>query len=688
MAKKKTQTLQSAFDSIRADYDMSRASRFVRRRTGVAPQGSGADYHYRTETQYYRDIEQARDMDRNDAVIGILADRRVDNIVQSGFKLDPKTGDKGLDLEIWSRWQEFSNDPDKCDIAGECTWSEIERHCARAESIDGDIVVTGTEQGSFQVIEAHSIQTKTKVDDTFLGVTTDRFGKRLQYHVLEETNVFGTKGDSTPIDVRDSSGRRQVFHIYNPKRVLQTRGVTQIAPVFSYAGMLEDINFAKLVQQQVVSCFAIFRKMAAGGSNLPGVAGYGESSTESTEGGTRQIEGISPGMEITGKPGEELQGFSPNVPNSEYFQQVKLIMQVLGVNFGLPLCLVLMDGSETNFSGWRGAVDEARKGFVADQLNLVRRLHKPAYEWWLSRLVEEDSEIRGWQDKPKIKLFHHNWNLPTWSYIEPVADAEGDATQLRNALTSPRRLHNARGGDWEETADEIIEDNAYAIEKAAKKAGEFNAANPTSPPLSWRDLIPLVMPAGQTIALQDPAMLEAQAEGGTEAASVDGQPIESQINVAATALNGAQVTSLMDVVTQVGTGAMPKETAIAVINAAFPTMTPQQIASIIDPIKPGSISADGVPAPVAPGTTDAEGNPVEPQKTEAGSEMLGVKRSDWKNSRKAIKDILQEMIENTISEQRARLELDSLGIPPTKIDLYIKDAMDGSVDNEEEITDA
>jgi lambda family phage portal protein len=526
MAKKKQQTLQSTFDAIRNDYDMSRASRFVRKRNGVAPQGSGADYHYRTESQYYRDIEQARDMDRNDAVIGILADRRVDNIVQSGFKLDPKTGDKGLDTEIWNRWQEFSNDPDKCDIAGECTWSEIERHCARAESIDGDIVVTGTEEGSFQVIEAHSIQTKSKVDDTFLGVTTDRYGKRLQYHVLEETNVFGTKGDSTPIDVRDANGRRQVFHVYNPKRVLQTRGVTQIAPVFSYAGMLEDINFAKLVQQQVVSCFAIFRKMASGGSNLPGVAGYGESSTETTEGGTRQIEGISPGMEITGKPGEELQGFSPNVPNSEYFQQVKLIMQVLGVNFGLPLCLVLMDGSETNFSGWRGAVDEARKGFVADQLNLVRRLHKPGYEWWLSRLIEEDSEIRNWSNKPKIKIYGHNWNLPTWSYIEPVADAEGDATQLRNALTSPRRLHNARGGDWEETAEEIIEDNLYAISKAAEKATEFNAANPTSPPLNWRDLIPLVMPAGQTIALQDPEAIALQAEaaaGNSEAPAPTGE---------------------------------------------------------------------------------------------------------------------------------------------------------------------
>ena len=522
MAKKK-QSLQSAFDSIRADYDMSRASRFVRKRFGVAAQGSGADYHYRNESQYYRDIEQARDMDRNDAVIGILADRRVDNIVQSGFKLDPKTGDKGLDLELWQRWQDYSNDPDQCDIAGECTWAEIERHCARAESIDGDIVVTGTQEGSFQVLEAHAIQTKSKVDDTFLGVTTDRYGKRTQYHVLEELNEFGSKGDSEPINVRDSEGRRQVFHVYNPKRVLQTRGVTQIAPVFSYAGMLEDINFAKLVQQQVVSCFAVFRKMT-GTSNLPSVSGgaYGAASTQQTSSGTRQIEGISPGMEIIGQPGEELQGFSPNVPNSEYFQQVKLILQVLGVNFGLPLCLVLMDGSETNFSGWRGAVDEARKGFVADQLNLVRRLHKPAYEWWLAQEIASDASLRNRDGKPKINLFRHNWNLPTWSYIEPVADAEGDATQLRNALTSPRRLHSARGGDWEETADEIIEDNMYAIENATKRAAKFNADNPTSPPLNWRDLIPLVMPAGQTIALQDPAAIEVQAEAA--AGNAEGTP--------------------------------------------------------------------------------------------------------------------------------------------------------------------
>jgi lambda family phage portal protein len=524
----KPKGIQSAFADIRADYDMTRHSRFVRRRTGVAAMGSGPDYHFRSESKYYEAIEQARDMDRNDALVGILADRRVDNIVQSGFTLDPKTGDKGLDNALWQWWEDFSNDPDQCDIAGECTWKEIERQACRSESIDGDIVVTGTEEGSFQLLESHLIRTKSKVENTFLGVTTNRVGKREQYHVAEELNEFGSFGDSTPIDVRNADGIRQVFHVYNPNRVNPTRGVTLLAPIFSISGMLEDINFAKLVQQQVVSCFAIFRKLAAGQSGLPSVDGvYGDASTQQTDSGTRQIEGVSPGMEIVGQPGEELQGFSPNVPNSEYFQQVRLMLQIIGVNFGLPLCLVLMDGSETNFSGWRGAVDEARKGFVADQMNLVRRLNRPAYRWKLSEHLKEtkDKALKKAYADIGERIFQHNWNLPTWSYIEPVADAEGDATQLRNALTSPRRLHAARGKDWEEIAEESIADNAYAIERAAKQAAEINAQFPDSPMVNWRDLIALPMPQGVTVAMQDPGAIKNQ-EQAAEVALAEPEAVE------------------------------------------------------------------------------------------------------------------------------------------------------------------
>lgn len=509
-------TVVSAFSDARSDYDMSRASRFIRRRTGVAPTGSGEDWNYRAEIKYYQDIEQARDMDRNDGLVGCLADRRVDNIVQQGFTLDTKTGDKSLDLDLWQRWQAFASDPEACDIAGEMTFHEMERHVCRSESIDGDIVGLGTEDGPLQIHEGHAIQTSSKVENTFLGVTRDKYGRREQYHFRYDLNEFGQKSESEPIDVRNSEGVRQLFHVYNPKRVSATRGVTQLAPVFSLSGMLEDINFAKLVQQQIVSCFAILAEKAVGSNgNLPNVDGrsqFGEPSTENTGSDTRQLEGISPGMFYRGKEGEKLTGFSPNVPNSEYFQQVKLILQIVGVNFGLPLCLVLMDGSETNFSGWRGAVDEARKGFVADQLNLVRRWHSPVYRWWLHREMAMEPILQRAAERKGIDIFGHTWQLPTWSYIEPVADAEGDTAQLRNALTSPRRMHAARGKDWETIAEEIIDDNVYAIEKAQAKADKHNQKFPQAPPLSWRDLIPLPMPEGQTMALQDPAAVAAQEE--------------------------------------------------------------------------------------------------------------------------------------------------------------------------------
>jgi lambda family phage portal protein len=583
--------IAASFDKIRADYDMSRENRFIRRRTGVNPQGTGPNYHYRTEDKYYADIEQARDMDRNDGLVGTLVDRRVDNIVQSGFVQHPATGDKGLDLELYNRWESFSNDPDQCDVAGELTWKEMERQACRSESIDGDIVVLGTEDGSFQLVEAHSIKTKSRIENTFLGIATDRYGKRIQYHILEELNEFGLKGESRPVDVRDSEGLRQVFHVYNPKRVRQNRGVTQLAPVFAYSGMLEDINFAKLVQQQVVSCFAIFRKIAAGSPSLPSVDGmFGDASAQPTGSGVRQLEGIQPGMMIDGVPGEELQGFSPRVPNAEYFDQVKLILQIIGVNFGLPLCLVLMDGSETNFSGWRGAVDEARKGFIADQLNLVRRLHSPAWRWWVSRLLENEPAMRRASKRSGVDIFGHVWNLPTWSYIEPVADAEGDATQLRNALTSPRRMHAARGKDWETIAEEIIDDNVYAIERANKAAAKINASNPLAP-VTWRDLIPLAMPAGTTMAMQDPnavAVQEAAAGSDTEAATPTG-------------------------------------------------------------------------------------------------EFAGITRQQWNRNRKAIKDVLDEMIAGTTSEAAARVFLGGIGLSQASVDALIADAKDGTVETPEVI---
>lgn len=52
-----------------------------------------------------------------------------------------------------------------------------------------------------------------------------------------------------------------------------------------------------------------------------------------------------------------------------------------------------------------------------------------------------------------------------------------------------------------------------------------------------------------------------------------------------TALNGAQVSSLLEIIVLVGSGVIPKQAAKAMLAAAFPLMTDQQIAAIVDPVE-------------------------------------------------------------------------------------------------------
>lgn len=501
------------YRQVKADYDMSKPSRFNRQRSGLPSQGNSADWHYRIESNYYRDIEAARDMDRNDMIVGQIVSRAVDNIIQDGFTLSPTTGDTGLDADLYARWMDWANDPDQCDIQGEYTWHDFERLNCRSMLVDGDIVNLALSTGQLQCIEGHEIQTRTTIPNVFCGVERNDVGKRLRYYIMRDPldPKTGTKQESLPVDVRDESGGRQLFHIFNSRRMSATRGITAFAPIFIAAGIRDDIDFAQLVIQQIASCFAIFRKRPAGGNAAPHAQGYGNATSETTASGeTRYIEEIEPGMEIIGQPGEELSGFSPDVPGASYQWQHRMMLQAIGVNLGLPLCLVLMDGSETNFSGWRGAVDEARKGFKSNQRNMVKRSHTPTYQWKVRQWIEEDPLIRRYSELPRIRIAAHQWNTPVWQYIDPVADAQGDQIRLINGLISPRRLHAERGREWETVADETIEDLAYAIRKAKAIAQKINSEYKDDAPVHWRELINLPMPSGVQMSFQDPQTKDAK----------------------------------------------------------------------------------------------------------------------------------------------------------------------------------
>jgi hypothetical protein len=84
--------------------------------------------------------------------------------------------------------------------------------------------------------------------------------------------------------------------------------------------------------------------------------------------------------------------------------------------------------------------------------------------------------------------------------------------------------------------------------------------------------------AQHDVGAQDPAAEQSQ------------QPVPAtgDTAVADTALNGAQVSSLLEIVQAVTAGTLPKSTAQAMIAAAFPAIDAAQVASIIGPVEEGS----------------------------------------------------------------------------------------------------
>lgn len=503
-------SLAVAFDDLRADYNAAKQNRYRRKRTGVSASGSGSDYHYRREADYLRMMELSRDFFRNDLVVGQGVRRLVQNVIGGGFTLDARTGNPDLDRLLTSRWNEYALDADLCDLAGEHDFHEQEKLALKQTIVDGDLVVLLNRAGPLELVEAHRMRTPANAlrskQTVIHGVRLDENRRRLEYWLtkqdIDPNKTLTHVADIKKYAARDPEGQRQVLHIYRPDRVSQTRGVTALAPACDAIGMHDDIQFATLVRAQVASCFAILRELDMVGGGLPSPDPQrGERSTETlADGSTRTIEGVAPGMEVTGRPGEKLSMDSPNIPNPEFKPHALLILTFIAINLGLPLAVLLLDPSETNFSGWRGAMDQARAGFRELQQWLISRFHRPVYRWKVRQWLSEDTEVRRLAEGSAINLLAHRWNPPGFPYIEPFKDASADLLRTRNALISQRRRAAERGTDWDDLSTEIVEDNAILIRKAYEMAVELNKEFPELN-VTWREVACLPTPDGVKISL-------------------------------------------------------------------------------------------------------------------------------------------------------------------------------------------
>lgn len=509
MRRQQPTSLATIYNDIRQDFRAGKDTRFTSRLAGVNSAGSGQDYHYRNEGQFLHMMERARHYQRNDPIVGQGVRRLVANIVQDGFTLDVNTGDKAWDKDRKAQWYQWAENADECHSEGELTFQQMEQLALSTVIVDGDTITLPLKSGSLQWVEAHRCRTpRNTTKNVVHGVELDGSAKRTAYWLTKEdldpNRPLVKVSDTTQYAARDPrTNERQVFHLYQPYRFSQRRGVTALAPISDTVGMLDDTQFAALVKQQMGALIAILHNRGAnwqpGGDQQKG-----DRESETLSGGhTRTIEGVSAGLEVFSDIDETLTGFSPDIPGPGFFEHSNLILTFIAINLDIPVHVLLLDPSKTNFSGWRGAIEQARLRFRQIQQWLMGAFHSRVYRWKLRQWAAKDPAIAARLNADPAKWMSHVWNPPTFPYIEPLTDTQTDLLRLRTGMISPRRLQAERGRDDEEITEESVQDMGRKIRRAKLEAKLINEEFEDDPnPVSWREVLMLPTPEGTQIAIQ------------------------------------------------------------------------------------------------------------------------------------------------------------------------------------------
>jgi lambda family phage portal protein len=465
-----------------AKYDAADPNnRFMRRRDGLGGIGDAQV----TDYDLWRMRGISRHMVGNDDLIGQSLSRLADNVVQSqGFRLIPQTGDEALDEDISEMFREWANDPLACDFYGERDLATQSWMAFFQVAQDGDIFAPMVDNGTVQLIEADRCQgSRGKTGGpSWLGVDFDSDGRAIRYNFTKtagsQYDQGRTAGEMVGYDVRDAEGYVQVCHLYDPRRITQHRGLPWMVPLMIKAGMLDDLQFATVVKAQSAAAHAIFFERDAGTAGGPVRIGSRETQTMATpNGGATDVttEAVRYGQQTTLPPGVKAKLATGPIPNQEHFEHVRHTIRQIGAGLNMPLEMVLLDASQTNYSGWRGAMDQARMSFTRLQRTMmVGQWYCPIYKMFLRRRVSKLGAVARAMHYDGT-LYRHRWAPPSWPYINPKEDAEAANVMVTTGQDSPRGIVAKRGGSYDDVIKETVADRGKALRLAIIQAQAIKA---------------------------------------------------------------------------------------------------------------------------------------------------------------------------------------------------------------------
>jgi capsid protein len=135
-----------------------------------------------------------------------------------------------------------------------------------------------------------------------------------------------------------------------------------------------------------------------------------------------------------GNVGDEIKGIERNLPGKNFSESLVMFLRLLGLPLGLPLEIILLDWTKSNYSQSRAVLEQAFTSFIGRQYKIADFGMTPVYEWWLEEDIKNNEYKKFKLDASLI--YDHDWIKPSFPWLDQLKEALAWCEKLDRGLAT------------------------------------------------------------------------------------------------------------------------------------------------------------------------------------------------------------------------------------------------------------
>lgn len=371
----------------------------------------------------------------------------------------------------WSKKGQF-------DVTGCLSRRDGERLLIESIARDGEVLIRKVRGFDNRFRFALQFIEVDQLDDTYtqaplpngnevvMGVERDPWHRPVAYHLLKSH-----PGDAWIGFVnreRERVPAEDMLHLFLCERVGQARGVPWMHAAMWRLNMLRGYEEAELVGARAAACQMGFFTSPLGD----------EYTGEAVDGSGQLITEAEPGTFQRLPAGVDFKSFTPDRPSGTFDKFMKSALRGIAAGLLVSYNALAEDLEGVNYSSIRAGLLAERDMWRLYQGWLIEACHLPLYREWL-----EFALLSGALNLPPSKLekFHAPKFQPRgWTWVDPENETNAKVREIQNGLGTRTAALAERGLDFEETIEQLVEEEALI----ARAGLHFEAPQAPAPPPS------------------------------------------------------------------------------------------------------------------------------------------------------------------------------------------------------------